>query len=227
MKALLWKEYRQHRQLMVASAIILSAPYLVVLLVGLFATIKYGPQQPAAWEHNFAVSGAIALAACVLLAAFFGGNAIAGERGDRSAEFVAYLPISRSSTIVCKAIIAIGACVIMLTINSSVVTLCASALSTEPSVEYYPGGMVLATWIAAALVFSVAWGVSSVVTRPATAAATGLGALLILIFASLLIEEALGPKADQATPVWYTVSCLVFGATGITGTAYYLHRLEP
>ncbi len=78
MKSLLWREYRRNRLLMLSGAVLVALPYLIAFAV-----------------NDFYVMANWSLGLSNMMAALLGGNAIAGETADRSAEFLAYLPVSR------------------------------------------------------------------------------------------------------------------------------------
>ena len=108
LKTLMWKDFRNHQRFLIAAAVFLLLPHLVAVA----ATIvnQLGPHAVPEWEWvQFFWGASLAdLGIAALLTAFIAGNAIAGERADRSAEFTAYLPIHRKDAITSKAIVALG-----------------------------------------------------------------------------------------------------------------------
>jgi ABC-type transport system involved in multi-copper enzyme maturation permease subunit len=97
MSWLLWREYRLNRVILAAGAVGLLTPYVIALLVvGIASMIGERPRD--AFEIACIWSIVLSLATVAMLA----GNAIAGERADRSAEFIAYLPLQRRRTLASK-----------------------------------------------------------------------------------------------------------------------------
>lgn len=220
MRALLWKEYCQNRQLFAAALVLLFLPYAVVAAIALVAIARYGALEQGAWPHNLTVASFIGMVIATIYSAFVAGNAVAGERVDCSAEFAAYLPLSRRSHIVAKLITAGATCVTMLLVHHIMYLMTASD-AESPLLP--PAAM----WLSAMLIFGVAWGVSTFVGRPATAAVSGLGVVIILFFALNVVEELLHADADSAGR-WYAWSCLVIGVGCFAGgVLYYLRRVEP
>ena len=78
---LLWREYRRNRWILAAGAMLLLLPSLNALRAG-SADIRLALFVGYCFF-------------CSLTVALLAGNAIAGERADRSAEFIAYLPPGR------------------------------------------------------------------------------------------------------------------------------------
>ena len=224
MKALLWKDYRQNRSLLVAAGVFLLLPYAFVVVLGVVELLADDHSYGVAWAQYFATAGLTGLVLSVVLSAFIAGNAVAGERADRSAEFAAILPISRRSGILSKALLAVTACVLMWLGNGLVLN-----LTLMKSISRSPMSLDVVPVLAATTVFAfgVSWLVSTLVSRPATAAVSGLGSVAILWMALLILEEAGNIDAD-AFAVWYWVLCLLLG-TGcfVAGVVCYLRRVEP
>ena len=90
MNWLLWREYRRNRWILAAGAAGVVLPYIIAVMFDV--------------NRSSGFIGAFFLS-CVfsqMTVALLGGNAVAGERADRSAEFIAYLPLRRSSTFASK-----------------------------------------------------------------------------------------------------------------------------
>ena len=113
LKSLLWKDFRQQRGFLIAAAIALLIPYVIASgcsltrsatesAVGESGEIVEAPAQ------FFRAAAMTDICLAVILIPFFAGNAIAGERGDRSAEFFAYLPITKRESLASKLIVAVA-----------------------------------------------------------------------------------------------------------------------
>src|SRR5437660_12005022 len=101
MKGLLWKDYRLNRGLLLLGVVAVTGVYLA----GLSAEVSHTwPEMPAsnAWADAIYSYGHMALSVMPFLAALLGGNAIACERADRSAHFLAYLPPTKTQILASK-----------------------------------------------------------------------------------------------------------------------------
>ncbi len=226
MKALLWKDYRHNRPFLAAAGALLLFPYAFVVLIAVVELLTDDHSFEVVWAPYFQGASLAGLGILVVLSAFIAGNAVAGERADRSAEFVAYLPIARRSAIASKAILAMGVCLLIWLVNSSVYYAAVSVqgYGGKPGIHDNVLGMTVTT----VFVFGVSWLVSTLVTRPAIAAVSGLGALAILWTAVLILEEAARILDHNAFAVWYSVLCLLLGSgCFVAGVVYYLRRVEP
>ena len=96
MSWLLWREYRLNRLTLALGTMGLLLPCVIVFLslLGAFDDSDRTDVYAQAWL----LTGLCSELTIALLA----GNAIAGERADRSAEFIAYLPLQRWRTMASK-----------------------------------------------------------------------------------------------------------------------------
>ncbi|MGI9427835.1 MAG: hypothetical protein ACR2NM_04210, partial [Bythopirellula sp.] len=87
MNWLLWREYRLNRWILAAGTVGIFAPLMGAVLV-------FSTSDPEAFPKfiSMYINSYMATAITVALLA---GNAVAGGRADRSAEFLAYLPLPR------------------------------------------------------------------------------------------------------------------------------------
>ena len=108
MKALLWKDYRLNRGVLLLGVVGMAGVYVVGLVVEVGYT---WPALPAAetWAGAICSYGHLALGGVSYVAAMLGGNAIACERSDRSAHFLAYLPPTKAQILASKFLVAAGA----------------------------------------------------------------------------------------------------------------------
>ena len=94
MKWLIWKEYRLNRLILILGALLLIAPYAV------FAVAFWRDHGlDVSWKFVHALvrdASPLSMVLSQFTLCLLGGHAIACERADRSAEFLAYLPVSRS-----------------------------------------------------------------------------------------------------------------------------------
>ncbi len=104
MKWLLWKDYRVNRAIFIAALVLLVGPHAVVAIA-----IWLGGLRRGDWAEGFMISSFYSLGLLQVAMALLGGNSIAGERVDRSAEFLAYLPVSRGRILASKFLVALAA----------------------------------------------------------------------------------------------------------------------
>jgi ABC-type transport system involved in multi-copper enzyme maturation permease subunit len=224
MRTLLWKDYRQNRKVLAVVGILVAMPYL-------FACVFMRSGSRENWASAFSGASTWALVLATAMTAFVAGNAIAGERADRSAEFAAYLPIGRRRALASKAILASGVCAAMVLFNLAV--LCTAVRWLKH--EYGPRDAVFVMAVCAGatgvLFFGVAWLFSALSNSPPLAAVTGIGSGIILAAALSAIEIARNPGGSlvhKSVFDWYPPLCLLIGlATFVAGTVYYLRRREP
>ncbi len=223
MKNLLWKDYRQNRRVLLGTSILVFLPYP--------ATLGFCMAQTELWQQLAGVICAMSFIGVYLatgMAAFIAGNALAGERADRSAEFAGYLPIRRVDALMSKLLLAVASCAILTSVNIAI------HYGTKPWAlhpERWDGEALLFTTASAILLFGVAWMVSSFSSSPAIAAASGLGTLLVLAGSLAMLDSYRIPPTGLVKHScfdWYPLLCVVIGlACFAGGTAYYLRRVEP
>ena len=242
MKNLLWKDFWQNSRVLLAIAIVAACPYVVVLAIttGEIIVHKYnGLVISAACGDSLigmfmgASMGSLILS--VLLAAFVGGNAIAGERADRSAEFVACMPISRGKSVASKAIVAAGACLAMWAVNAAIIAVTWSVAHlgrpffwSDPRHEasfvmmYSLGGIVL--------LFGLAWLYSSLLSSPAISAAAAIGTAIVLVVIVQTICSYLYHDPFSRF-VWFFLLCYLAPIIAVlsftAGVTICLRRNEP
>ncbi len=211
MKTLIWKDFRQSVPLVLAMMVFLSLPYIIAgVHFAVFEESWAGGLLAALLSATFAAS-----LIWVLLAPFIGANAFAAERADRSAEFLAYLPISRVVALGSKAVVA-G----LLLVVPILVLLALNLLN-----ERDPSAMLLT--VPCGLVgFGIAWLLSSVLRSPAFAAALAIGITAVFWVSAAYI---FGLASYHKIPDWFWFAALpLFAATTVlAGGTIYVRRLNP
>lgn len=225
MKALLWKEYRQNQRFLVAAGILMTMPYLLAGLFALGDYLSLGARLGLQWQKYCGVACIGGMFMSALLGAFVAGTVVAGERADRSAEFFAYLPISRRDAITAKAIFALGTCLALWLVSVGAYLLVILAWPEVDPRELV--GILTAFVLTGVLIFGVSWLFSTLLRSPAIAAGAGLISLVFVFVSAALIEEAWDPKG-KAIEAWYPVVCIFIGVTCFAvGVRHYLRRIEP
>lgn len=241
MIALLWKDYRHNRPVLIVGAVLFLIPYLAVAGVKIFHPMLFPDIQPGVgvtmpWYRALIIGSGSSLMASLLTVALISGYAFAGERNDRSAEFLGCLPISRFAICLSKAVFAIGVCLAIWIVNLGVLF---GALRVEDvlllGAGYAPRAFPLEPWcsatVTAVLIFGVGWLSSSLVNSPTIAAGLGIASPLIggVLYLFAWATPPVGSMQREAQiATWYIVAALVLGSAAfLAGTAYYLRSTRP
>jgi len=227
MSALLWKDLRVNRLVLIIGAVLLLGPLLVGAGIRLYCLRRYGVLSEP-WCDFWAETGVFSLGLSMLSLALLGGNAIACERADRSAEFLACLPPSRRLVIASKAIVVIGIGLLIWGIGLGV-TYGAAALAgdVQEAVARIRGEALPAIAHTAVLLVGAGWLVSSCLSSPAIASGIGI-ASPILLFALLSVLKYYYGYEDLDMRFWYGTLAVGLGVTGFAaGVVHYLRRVEP
>lgn len=226
MRALLWKEYRLNRGVLLLGVALLLAPYATVLGVALHS---HWPSWPPAaeWPGLLLTASLFSLGLSELTLVTLAGNSIASERADRSAEFLAYLPPSRLQILASKVLLALLAAGVIWAVNLFVGEVVAPALGTSPASlagSLAPRPLLAAT---AVMLFGAGWLGSALLDSPAIATSLGIGATLAVPFVLMTVLGLFGSSQDDFKH-WGIITCLTLGALCfVCGSVYYLRRVEP
>lgn len=217
LKALLWKDFRQHGKFLVACGVLLLIPYVFAVVVLMMDRVSVHPVEE--WIRIFSGASIANVFLAIVLVAFIAGNAIAGDRADRSAEFTAYLPIDRKTAVLSKLITALGICVVMVGVMSVI----AWILTPSDMMPREPG-----LWLFSAIpLFGVAWFFSSFVRAPTIAAAMGVAIPVGLGLTCAFLDDVNSLKKTDMVVVFFVVSFAVGALCFAAGVVHYLLRVEP
>ncbi len=230
MKSLLWKDYRNNRLLLIFGFAVCVGPWIIAIVRYIQLSMKgedvWWGADP--WVSTFSVSVGLSLITIAML----GGNAIAAERADRSAEFLAYLPVSRKSILLSKALIAVPTALVIWMVNLVLlfwVTPCiaegvsAADMVRRPEVREMLG-VLAATSI---LLLGSGWFWSAVLNSHGLATGMSFFVLAVVVLGITGIEYGLGVEGFFTNKT-ITIVSLVVGIGGyMAGCGYYLRRLEP
>ncbi|HSW45718.1 MAG TPA: ABC transporter permease subunit [Phycisphaerae bacterium] len=228
MRNLIWKEFRQNSRVLLAVAIVAFAPYAMVVSFKL--TCESNPAPAGRLIDAIAKASSFSLLLSCLLAAFLGGNAMAGERADRSAEFAAGLPIPRRPAIASKLAVSLGACLALFLVNYAVLALLLPL--AEPNLtaaSNFIRSMAL-VFLVMVGTFGIAWFFSSLLRSPAIAAAAAIGTATMLV---MIVRQAYGWEVPENTARLslgdsIALSILALGVVLlVAGTGIALRRKEP
>ena len=230
MRTLFWKDYRVNRQVLVMGLFLLVTPYLAVLSYLWYSEGLIGTSA-SVWAALLQTGARASLIFSVLTIALLGGNIIAGERRDRSAEFLAYLPPSRaailgSKTLLSAAVFAVIWSVYLVIAELVVPWLIGGENATRGSEQFTDArNMVVAVAVA---LFGMAWLGSSMLESPTYSIAIGVGAAIIAPLMLNLCYFYTGWPQRTDFLMWLQISYFVFGGGGfVIGWMCYLRRVEP
>lgn len=224
--ALIWKDLRVNRPVLVLAAAFALACYaMMAVTASLDPTASSGPWGP--WIGAVLLAGSVASHAVSQISiSVLAGNIIAVERIDRSAEFLAYLPASRRTILSAKAAV-LGGVVFALTVIHLIGAVSAIALVGSPTSrqnEFDP----LLLGVISAFGFcgsGVGWLASCMVRSNAIAILLAMSSPILTALTTRLVVFVFDPL--NSTP-FYVVAWLIVGATGfVWGTRHYLRRVEP
>lgn len=226
MRALLWKDCRINLLVLVLGGGLLLGPYVAGALYQWYADWPSFPDA-ATWARILFAGSYFSLSLSQLTLALLGGNTIACERADRSAEFLAYLPPSRAKILASKALLALVLAAVVWGTNLLAAEVLAPALSDASlDVLGLPNRWPLAA--VGIVVFGAGWLGSSFLTSPTFATTIGLFAPLLVISVLTLCSLAFNWPAHGEVATWYWPACAVFGVLCFAGgTSYYVRRVEP
>ena len=224
MRWLLWREYRLNRLILAFAALLLLLPYVIALLATGIAVIT-GESTREFPEMAIAYSYILSLATVFLLA----GNAIAGERADRSAEFIAYLPVQRWRMLTSKLLLSLIAFAVILGFNTLMTVILFGPVDVTDR-QFWTIVMLFSMGV---LSYGSSWLASSLQSSPVIAITTGFVTTGLVSFCAFFIHvrtltESLEPvDIDEylikPMVMWYaTISLPVAIVCFGVGTWYYL-----
>lgn len=230
MNWVLWREYRLNRWIFVFAAMVLVSPYIAVALMFGYVWATEGGFPSVA--EGFGGAALVSFAATQVTLAILGGNAIAGERADRSAEFMACLPVPRTRRLRSKLTLASFFVLVSWGVSASVIgglLLFDAEMAEILQLPEFPIIVLAAVCsiVASLATYSLCLLISSFTSNPAFAVAGGLmTAAIAAIIAVIYAEE---PKLDiRSFLICYTIVALTVGVACFwIGTRHYLNRVEP
>lgn len=227
MKALIWKDYRLNRGYLLMGLVLMATPYVIGATV-ILRDRGRGAALASPWAELLAMAAVASVSLSTLTIVTLTGNAIAGERVDRSAEFLASLPPSRRQVLASKLVVPLAATVIIWSFNLLSAHIVSPALGSWPAYLERPSPWWLvlsACWV---VVFGAGWFWSALLDSPAIATGLAVGTSLLLVWVAQLIGWFL-ENAEAELGIWWILApCFLTGPVlFIAGSVYYLRRVEP
>lgn len=234
MKTLLWKEYRQNLRFLTGAVLVLLMPYLVCTSFSL--VYSRHRSSHIVWEglmDAISTASGISLVLSFLVTGFIAANMLTGERADRSAEFVTYLPISRRSALLSKLIYAIPVSLLLILFNFSVLYFLTPRGDRHALVFIYLGSTS-----AIIMTFGISWLLASFMRSPTIPAIAGFAMVICtIVTVRTMIDFEIHDNrleidvVQKLERLWFWSSCGIGLITGslsfIAGCICYLRRVEP
>jgi hypothetical protein len=228
MTALLWKDYRLNRGVLRLGIALLLGPYAAVCSIALYG---HWPSWPpaGAWSALLLAASFFSLALSQLTLALLAGNLIAAERADRSAEFLASLPPSRTQILASKLLLALlaagAAWAFNLSINELVVRTLGAPLD-NPWDSLASRSMLMAGTV---MVFGASWLGSAVLNSPASSSLLGIA--VALVGGPMLVQAACtlftSGEREALPSCSIGVGLIVGSLCFLCGSVFFLRRVEP
>ncbi len=234
MKWLLWKDYRHNRLVVFTGLLLLLLPYLLALyltLGGPWPNVDDRNLPTWQWRNNFIGASTASLFLGQAIFALIGGNAIAGERTDRTSEFLFSLPIARRRLLASKLLLVFLIAAVVWTNVAVIGSLQKESLQPRDWPGILEVGANLA--ITSLTFFCVAWMLSSFTPSPVLSVCGGLIAPILIwggLCCVLLLSNATEywKYFETHGEFWYRTICLTIAPVSfLAGTWYYLRRVEP
>ena len=164
MRWLLWREYRLNRLILAAGAVGVLLTFVIGALCRLLDDDRTVLVQ--AWR--------ISIICSELTMATLAGNAIAGERSDRSAEFIACLPLSRRRLLTGKLLLLLMTIAVIWGVRVVIVQMWnVRPIYNSPELHSFP--------IQFLLIVGVSWFFSSLQSSAVIASAAGMVANWVVV----------------------------------------------
>jgi ABC-type transport system involved in multi-copper enzyme maturation permease subunit len=226
MRSLLWKDYRLARPLLVFAVSVLG----IIYLLGAAMEIKSSwPRLPEAksWGGMLVAYGTVALYLSGCITGLLGGHAIACERADRTAHFLAYLPPTKTRILASKLIVAGVAIAILwawLLVSVRVMAPRLTGESTDFNSTMFSatGGLQMC-----ALTFGVGWLASAVCESTLVPIILALSSPVVVGLAVLTVCDLLGIPRFEMGKFSGPLSACIGAIAFVLGTWRYYKRVEP
>lgn len=237
MSWLVWKDYRMIRPIVIVALALVILPHALAAWMawqgaGAHLNVRYGMASDHRLMCNLVWSSAYSTIFLQFLLAVVGGSLIAGERVDRSADFLACLPASRGRILASKLSIAVTLAALLWIPNLVILGITSQGLQPQEASRFF---QPLGTYAIVGLMsFCVAWLCSSMLESPTFASVIGLVSPLAVSMGMVVYCRIAGYEAwrdvlsSWETLRWYQGICLGIAILSFAGgTLYYLRRAEP
>ncbi len=227
MRSLVWKDIRLNRLPLAVGFVLLFGPYIVASLILIRGYWPSTP-SPGVWGSYMLTTATFGLSLSAVTLGMLAGNAIACERADGSAAFLAGLPVSRAKVAGSKAMVILAAGVFIWATHLIVMYGIAPGITYEPESLAgmdQPVGFAARAGIVA---LGVGWSASARLASPAIAICCGLGAMILVPVTVYLVWILIGWSVEPGLAPVMSATQWIVGLLALGGgTVYYLRRVEP
>ena len=220
MSWLIWKEYRVKRLILFVGLGMMLTPHAIALVSTYF--------HPQHVDNYFMAASMFSLVVTQLILAMLGGTAIAGERADRSAEFLETLPFSRKQNFCSKLVFGPLTIFILWAVNLPILW-----LSVPPrqrmdweSMLYF----IVVVAVTGLTFYCVGWFFSSLLNSAVVSSCLGLITPLAVIMGIQGGVWLFDRSYDIGSLIWYwyVAICIVISLISFpVGSLFYLRRVGP
>lgn len=226
MKSLIWKDYRLSRSLL----LLVAGTWVLLYLVGVgtqLASTWPRPPSMVEWAEMLHAYGAAWLYLTMCFAGLLGGHAIACERSDRSANFLACLPPTKWQILSSKLVVAMATLAAMwgwalLSVYGVAASLSPVPVDDDRQLVTLPGIASVCV-----LTFGVGWMASAMFEKTTLPILFALLSPVAVSVVLILFGNLLGVPMVRVSD-WTNMACCVAGATAlVAGTWHYCRRVEP
>lgn len=230
LKALIWKDLRINRLPLLIGAFVLVAPYIVAGVAVTHMPLWQEATPASAWAVLLTTGCYFSVMCSQPTLAMLSGHLIAVERGDRSAEFLGYLPPSRGLVLFSKAVVLAGTFLAVWGLNLLLHATAAWIAPDSDAARVLTSHMASLSRLAGIglLAAGAGWCASATLDNSGPAVALGLAAPAVLFGVLLAANSAFSIPNDLAfAAVYFTLCPILAVACFAIGTFCYLGRVEP
>lgn len=229
MLELIRKDVGLCRNVLLGGLIALLAPYAWVL-----SEILDNTFNTPGWTYEEAIelfclraiwASLLSVYFSIVHIAFLAGFIVAGERRDRSAEFLAFLPPAKWMVISSKAIVCLGWAALVAILYFLFTELIVPWVSDGEYSYRQSGGMSLAVPAYALTVFGGAWLLSCCIESPIFSIIAGLLAPFLIVSTLYLVGRWIGSVDIGLSTNW--VFTIIGFASFFGGVWHFTSRVEP
>lgn len=230
MLELLKKDLGMCRLLLIGGFLAVTVPYLFFTLYSLYGKGLTAEETRQLWGMSLLAGSQFSVILSIVSIPFLGGYIVAGERREQTAEFLAYLPVPKTSILISKSIVCLIWSMFAATVYFVMVQLVIPALLQDSSAAL-SSNLEGASWMASmtAAMFGVSWMLSCMIKSPVLAVVGGLCTPFVVLAIAVFLSMQFGFQIDQTLSPYD--AAIVFGAIAITafaiGSIYFVKRIEP
>lgn len=229
MNALLWKDFRLNRSILLLTAVLFVLPHLGGML---WLAFESAQRDAGWWSWQWSYDTVMRMGVLSLVLSLVGltvlaGNALACEREEGSDEFLAVLPPTNGATLTSKILVVLGAMVLFWGLDFVAILGIAPRMPGAPivlvaGVDDNPITELLMTTGVALSMLGAAWWIASFSRKASTAWALAF-TIPIAIVGAVGLAQAVGVVQADGFGSAFLSSSLVLGiAGGVRGSLNYL-----